>query len=53
MLLDYLNDPELEENYGWCLVAGLGCIQLMRNFSFGLNFNVGLHTGELINFLSS
>ena len=33
---------------GWGLVLALFLIQLFRNITFAMNFNIGMHTGNIL-----
>ena len=50
MLLDYLDHPTAELNYGILLVVLFFLCQLLRNFSFNLQQSIGIHTGKVLDF---
>ena len=45
MLLDYLDHPTAELNYGIMLVVLFFLCQFLRNISFNLQQSIGIHTG--------
>ena len=46
MLLDYLDHPKADMNYGIVLVVLFFLCQLLRNISFNLQQSIGIHTGK-------
>ena len=45
MLLEYLDHPTAELNYGIMLVVLFFLCQFLRNISFNLQQSIGIHTG--------